>query len=82
MIFQIADATTGALVTTVAADSEDIARRYLEPGQTLYVGGPMSLDRSRLMVTDGVVTQRPYVGPDPDGLLQGDGDALMEVTRG
>lgn len=82
MIFQIADAASGALVTTVAADSEDLARRYLEPGQVLYAGGPLSLDRSRLMIEDGVLVQRPYVGPDPDGAIQGDGDMLTEVAHG
>lgn len=82
MIFQIADAATGALITTVAADTEDLARRYLEEGQALYAGGPMCLDRSRLMVSDGVLVQRPYVGPDPSAALQGDGDVLMEVVNG
>lgn len=55
---------------------------YLEEGQALYAGGPMCLDRSRLMVSDGVLVQRPYVGPDPNAVLQGDGDVLMEVVDG
>ena len=34
------------------------------------------------MIEDGVLVQRPYVGPDPDGALQGDGDMVTEVAHG
>ena len=82
MIFQIVETASGIVRTTVSAPSDEVARRYLEEGQHLFRGGPLALDRNRLMVVDGVLVQRPYVGPAPDEVLQGDGDTLQAIARG
>lgn len=80
MIFQIVEPSTGRVRMTVAASTRALARTYLNGGEALFEGGPLTFDRTRLGVIDGVLSQLPYVGADLDAALQGEGAVLVEST--
>lgn len=80
MIYQIVNADTGLIHKTVTAPTLEIARMYLEDGQLLYEGGLLAFERKRLMVQNNTIVQIPYVGPNVEAELLGDGLVLRDVT--
>ena len=80
MIFRIVEDAIGIILMSLDCD-EATAHLYLKPGQSLRSGGDqLMIDDSRLYVTpEGVVAQRPYVGPMPNDQIAGEGDVLTLV---
>ncbi|MFN7110331.1 MAG: hypothetical protein ACK4M2_01745 [Brevundimonas sp.] len=70
----VVDQVSGLVVKSVTAESLDLARRYLQPGQALMTSPVGAINASLLIVREGVLMRRPDV-PE-SGEILGEGAAV------
>lgn len=79
MRYLVVDEASGLIEKTVSADSIDLGRRYLKPGQALMVGPAGGVNARHLAVVDGVLIRRP--DSDADGPVSGEGEAVSLASN-